>query len=453
MPSQFQKFKDSLVKKKLKRLQKKKSQEKNSNKSYTVKLANSIKRRAVNSQSKNPSSAPKQQQQPKQKQQPQKQNSLPKPTFYPTRQRQSAVEESEIIEEIESSDDDDCIVLEPHMTKITIDTDDEPEDESSKEPVAAKVEDKKTVVNFFEVDTKRRYQLWARFVNGTNESSVVYDTNNASPLSTESSSSIIIDDGGDDAKKVEQKQPVAQNLLDDSVIFVQEDFIPLSSGKDDGDGVSPQRKRHSKSTEDGPKAAKTPKMVTQRMNEGLFTSTERKKLADYNSNTYNPGVESNAPVTHKRSIIIDGSNVAFGHGRSNIFSSEGIKYCVEYFEKMGHDVKAVIPLFRRNNNKSSNPALLDQLYKEGKIVFTPCKNLPNQQAISYDDRFILQLAYERNAAVVSNDNYRDLINENAAFKKIIENRVIGYSWCDNILILPKDPYGRFGPPLAEILRC
>lgn len=165
------------------------------------------------------------------------------------------------------------------------------------------------------------------------------------------------------------------------------------------------------------------------------------------------------------------------HGCSNTFSAEGIKYCVDYFEKMGHDVKAVIPLFRRNQHKSSNPALLDQLYKDKKLVFTPCKNLPNQQSISYDDRwaidyihisilhnilnlyivlnfrFILQIAYERNAAVVSNDNYRDLIHENPAFKKIIENRVIGYSWCDNILILPKDPYGRFGPQLSEILRC
>lgn len=67
--------------------------------------------------------------------------------------------------------------------------------------------------------------------------------------------------------------------------------------------------------------------------------------------------------------------------------------------------------------------------------------------------FILQLAYEKNAAVVSNDNYRDLINENPAFKLIVENRVLGYSWCDNIFILPKDPYGRWGPTLDEILRC
>lgn len=81
------------------------------------------------------------------------------------------------------------------------------------------------------------------------------------------------------------------------------------------------------------------------------------------------------------------------HGCSNIFSAEGIKYCVEYFQKMGHDVKAVIPLFRRNPNKSSNPALLDQLHKEGKIVFTPCKNLPNQQSISYDDRCVMSLIH------------------------------------------------------------
>ncbi|ALC40822.1 CG42360, partial [Drosophila busckii] len=197
--------------------------------------------------------------------------------------------------------------------------------------------------------------------------------------------------------------------------------------------------------------AATPKRL--RMSESLFTSTERKKLLDYNSNTYNPGEDDSIPTNHKRFIIIDGSNVAFGHGCSKVFSAEGIKYSLEYFETLGHSVKAVIPQFRKNPHKSTNPALLDQLYKDGKIVFTPCKNLPTQQSISYDDRFILQLAYERNAAVVSNDNYRDLIHENPAFKKIVENRVIGYSWCDNIFILPKDPYGRFGPQLAEILRC
>lgn len=68
--------------------------------------------------------------------------------------------------------------------------------------------------------------------------------------------------------------------------------------------------------------------------------------------------------------------------------------------------------------------------------------------------FTLQLAFEMDAAIISNDNFRDLINENPAFKKIIESRVISYSWCDDIFILPKDPYGKYGPVLEAILeRC
>lgn len=66
-------------------------------------------------------------------------------------------------------------------------------------------------------------------------------------------------------------------------------------------------------------------------------------------------------------------------------------------------------------------------------------------------RVTLQLAHELNAAIVSNDNFRDLINENPAFKKIIENRVISYSWCNDIFIIPKDPYGKDGPNLETIL--
>ena len=47
------------------------------------------------------------------------------------------------------------------------------------------------------------------------------------------------------------------------------------------------------------------------------------------------------------------------------------------------------------------------------------------------------------ATIVSNDNYRDLT-------KIIENRVIGYSWCNDNFILPKDLYGKRAPILEEL---
>ncbi|XP_064541405.1 NEDD4-binding protein 1-like isoform X2 [Drosophila montana] len=473
--SQFQKFKDDQIKP-LKRLNN--TNPKPNRNSYSQKLAISIKRRAFSTPFKGAliaASSKRKLDFQRGKQQPTEQP-LAKPKFYRNNQATGSmtlvnapINEDEIIEEIESSDEDDCIVLEPSVAKINID--DDSEDESTKEPTSSSnADDDNPTFSRFEVDRKREVRLWESFSNGTSHP-VAYPINCASPAKNNDTCIIIddsfdnlhrnnspvriIDDRREPAVASVQKPPTSQkpeNTLDDSVIFVQEDFIPLSNDRGDDDHGA-KRKRNMKSKEDGPKLNKTPRMTIQRMNESLFTTTERKKLADYNSNTYNPGIEMDGPVSHKRPIIIDGSNVAFGHGCSNIFSAEGIKYCVEYFQKMGHDVKAVIPLFRRNPNKSSNPALLDQLHKEGKIVFTPCKNLPNQQSISYDDRFILQLAYERNAAVVSNDNYRDLITENVAFKKIIENRVIGYSWCDNILILPKDPYGRFGPPLAEILRC
>lgn len=60
---------------------------------------------------------------------------------------------------------------------------------------------------------------------------------------------------------------------------------------------------------------------------------------------------------------------------------------------------------------SSDPALLEQMQKQGRVIFTPCKNLPGKNSVSYDDRFILDLAVEFDAAIISNDNFRDLLRE------------------------------------------
>ncbi|XP_037717671.1 probable ribonuclease ZC3H12C isoform X2 [Drosophila subpulchrella] len=370
------------------------------------------------------------------KESPTKNRVLPKPKFYrpqkataiSTENLNDTIEDGEVVEDLVSSDDDDCVLLETPNVSINIEDDDEP-----------CTSDKllKDVVKDCNGEAALR-------IKPKTENPVLYST----VLKTDLSESIINLD--------EVSEEVASSVVDnnDSVIFIEdtigtEDFIPIPS-------YSPPL-RNGKKKRRSARLAESPKRKTARMSDSLFTTAEKKKLGDYNRNTFNPSEEagevSDKPKTNKRSIIIDGSNVAFAHGNSNVFSSEGIKFCLQYFEKIGHDVKAVIPMFRRNIYKSSNPELLDKLHKEGKIVFTPCKNLHGQMSSCYDDRFILQLAYEKNAAVVSNDNYRDLIDENPAFKKIVENRVLGYSWCDDIFILPKDPYGRWGPTLDEILRC
>uniref|UniRef100_A0A336LF27 CSON010041 protein n=1 Tax=Culicoides sonorensis TaxID=179676 RepID=A0A336LF27_CULSO len=66
-------------------------------------------------------------------------------------------------------------------------------------------------------------------------------------------------------------------------------------------------------------------------------------------------------------------------------------------------------------------------------------------------RFILEVAERCDAAIISNDNYKDLLKEKEEWKNIITSRVIGFMFCGDQIFVPNDPYGRHGPKLSEIL--
>lgn len=66
--------------------------------------------------------------------------------------------------------------------------------------------------------------------------------------------------------------------------------------------------------------------------------------------------------------------------------------------------------------------------------------------------FSFQLACENDGIVVSNDNYRDLANESIEFKKVVEERVLMYSFVADRFMPPDDPLGRSGPTLDNFLR-
>lgn len=122
---------------------------------------------------------------------------------------------------------------------------------------------------------------------------------------------------------------------------------------------------------------------------------------------------------------------------------------------------------------STDPAKLEQLFKATKIILSPCKNLPGNMSSSYDDRMIMQIAAQFDAAVISNDNFRDLLNENPSkinrndpykhiyfvtfiifyleWDEIINSRVVGYTWIQDIVFFPDDPYGRRGDSFQRIL--
>lgn len=131
-----------------------------------------------------------------------------------------------------------------------------------------------------------------------------------------------------------------------------------------------------------------------------------------------------------RPIVIDGSNVAMGHGNKEVFSCRGIAICVDWFKQRGHrDITVFVPKWRKESARPDNPIkdqeILNELEKERFLVYTPSRSLTNgKRMVCYDDRYILKLAVENDGIVVSNDNYRDLLKESNEFKTVVEERIL-----------------------------
>ncbi|CAI4230282.1 unnamed protein product [Auanema sp. JU1783] len=157
-----------------------------------------------------------------------------------------------------------------------------------------------------------------------------------------------------------------------------------------------------------------------------------------------------------RSIVIDGSNIAMAHGRKEVFSCAGIRDCVQFFVDKGHqDILVFIPHFRREVARADCPLtdqhVLTELDNEGRIIWTPSRRINGRRIVCHDDRYILKTADEKDAVIVSNDEYRDLVRENPQYAKLVENRLLMYSFVDGKFMPPDDPLGRHGPTLDQFL--
>nr|CAD7392192.1 unnamed protein product [Timema cristinae] len=158
-----------------------------------------------------------------------------------------------------------------------------------------------------------------------------------------------------------------------------------------------------------------------------------------------------------RPVVIDGSNVAMSHGNKKVFSCRGIKLCVEWFRTRGHkDITVFVPKWRKESSRPDNPItdqeILLELERDRCLVFTPSRLVGGKRMVCYDDRYILRLAADVDGIVVSNDNYRDLASETPEFKKVVEERILMYSFVNDRFMPPDDPLGRSGPTLENFLR-
>ncbi|KAJ0066505.1 hypothetical protein NL108_013965, partial [Boleophthalmus pectinirostris] len=145
------------------------------------------------------------------------------------------------------------------------------------------------------------------------------------------------------------------------------------------------------------------------------------------------------------------------HGNKEIFSCRGIQLAVNFFLDRGHnDIKVFVPTWRKEQPRAVAPItdqrILTELENRGILVFTPSRHVRGKRVVCYDDRYIVQVASESEAVIVSNDTYRDLQGEKPEWKKCIEERLLMYSFVNDRFMPPDDPLGRHGPTLDNFLR-
>lgn len=74
--------------------------------------------------------------------------------------------------------------------------------------------------------------------------------------------------------------------------------------------------------------------------------------------------------------------------------------------------------------------ILVTLRNKGVLVKTPSGNHAKKSISCYDDRFILKLATEEKAVVVSNDQFRDLRKE-GSYKETIQKRILPFTFVND----------------------
>ncbi|XP_063990506.1 probable ribonuclease ZC3H12D isoform X1 [Diachasmimorpha longicaudata] len=188
--------------------------------------------------------------------------------------------------------------------------------------------------------------------------------------------------------------------------------------------------------------------------------TDSPEDPDYLTEVEAPPEEARRPSESPgglRPVVIDGSNVAMSHGNKEIFSCRGIQICVDWFRSRGHkEITVFVPKWRKEASRPDNPIadqeILGELERDRLLVFTPSRLVGGKRMVCYDDRYILRLAAELDGIVVSNDNYRDLAQESPEFRKVVEERILMYSFVNDRFMPPDDPLGRSGPTLDNFLR-
>ncbi|KXJ78082.1 hypothetical protein RP20_CCG005701 [Aedes albopictus] len=148
-----------------------------------------------------------------------------------------------------------------------------------------------------------------------------------------------------------------------------------------------------------------------------------------------PSPVENLPERHQ-TVLVDACNVGHAYPNQRGFSAEGVRLALQHFFNSGLEAYAMLPRFYLKPGKSSDWTILDMLYKNGRLITTPCKEFPMAiRGAAYDDRFMLDIATKFACVVVSNDQYRDIMHERPGWLECVRERRRGFQWNNDAFIL------------------
>ncbi|MGH0144871.1 UNVERIFIED_CONTAM: hypothetical protein FKN15_004304 [Acipenser sinensis] len=199
-------------------------------------------------------------------------------------------------------------------------------------------------------------------------------------------------------------------------------------------------------------AASVPAAKPQKPNASCVTG--EKRFQESLKTKYKLNLENKPGRQDLKNVIIDGSNVAMGHGLHKYFSCRGIAIAVEFFWKYGHrHITVFVPQWRQRYDPfTTEKHFLEELEELGILSYTPARMFCGQRIASHDDRFLLHLAEKTGGVIVTNDNLREFVTESEAWRQIVKERLLQYTFVGDIFMIPDDPLGRFGPRLDEFMR-
>lgn len=133
----------------------------------------------------------------------------------------------------------------------------------------------------------------------------------------------------------------------------------------------------------------------------------RKKQAHLKKHScHNYSNKSPRPWSSRRLVLIDGTDVATRSGKQSTFSVADLERCLDKLSA-SNETYAIVPQFRLKNAYSSDNRRLQNLQSMRKVIITPGKTLNNAILTCNPRAFLLDIAKEFNAAIVSNDEFNE----------------------------------------------